>query len=121
MADFTIPGTWTPDGDTPNQSIFRVDGHTAKENYLVIFDRKVSVAVNGTHSKPSFRIRIIRSHVNADDEPLSTKTVGDTTFSWPTDIVDIADVKEVIALMGSILSDAELPSDIADDLIIPRA
>ena len=123
MADFTVPGTWTHDGDTLNQSIYRVTGHTAQENYLVIFDRKLSVASNGSFSKPSYRIRIVRSFVDANSDPLSSKAVFDANISWPSDCdsSQITGVKAMLTLAGTIFGDVELASDIVDDQRIPRA
>lgn len=123
MADFTVPGTWTHDGDTLNQSIYRVSGHTAQENYLVIFDRKLSVASNGSFSKPSYRVRVIRSFLDANSVPISSKAVFDGNMSWPSDLSSsqITDVKAMLTLVGAIYSDVEFPSDVVDDQRIPRA
>lgn len=120
MADFTVPGTWTYDGSAnQNQSIYRVSGHTVQENYLVIFDRKVPSLVNGSYTKPSVRVRIIRSFLDADDVPLSQKSVADYNLSWPLE-APAASVKAQNDLMGTILSDVEISSDFVDDLDIPR-
>lgn len=121
MADFTVPGTWTYDGSAnQNQSTYRVSGHTTQENYLVVFDRKVPVANgNGTFSKPSVRVRIIRSFVDADSVPLSSKAVCDVNISWPLEAA-AADVKAMVNLIGTIFSDIEIASDFVDDLDIPR-
>jgi hypothetical protein len=120
MADFTVPGTWTFDGATQNQSVYRVSGHTTQENYLVIFDRKVPVAQNGGFSKPSVRTRIIRSFVDADSMPLSSKAVVDVNISWPLE-ASATDVKAMVTLLGTIFGDAEIASDFVDDQDIPRA
>lgn len=121
MADFTVPGTWTYDGSAnQNQSIYRVTGHTTQENYLVIFDRKVPSLVNGSYTKPSVRVRVIRSFLDADDVPLSQKAVCDVNMSWPL-AAPVASVKAMIDLLGTIFSDVEIASDFVDDLDIPRA
>lgn len=121
MADFTVPGTWTYDGSAnQNQSTYRVSGHTTQENYLVVFDRKVPVANgNGSFSKPSVRVRVIRSFVDADSVPLASKAVADVNISWPLEAA-AADVKAMVDLIGTIFSDVEIASDFVDDLDIPR-
>lgn len=121
MADFTVPGTWTFDGATANQSTYRVTGHTAQENYLVIFDRKLSsVNSNSTFSKPSVRVRIIRSFLDSNGVPLSSKAVVDTNISWPLE-ASATSVKAMVTLLGTIFSDVEIASDFIDDQDIPRA
>jgi hypothetical protein len=120
MADFTVPGTWTFDGATLNQSIYRVTGHTVQENYLVIFDRKLSVANVSGFSKPSVRVRIIRSFVDGDSVPLSSKAVCDINMSWPQ-AAPAASVIAMVDLIGTIFSDVEVASDFVDDQDIPRA
>lgn len=121
MADFTVPGTWTYDGSAnQNQSTFRVDGHSVTENYLVVFDRKIPALSNGgTFSKPGVRVRIIRSFVDGDSNPLTQKAVADVDISWPL-AAPAADVKEMVDLIGTVFSDAEIASDFVDDLDIPR-
>jgi hypothetical protein len=119
MADFTIPGTWTYDGSKDGvQTRFRVSGHTTQENYLVIFDRKVPEQVNGGFSKPGYRVRIIRSFVDADSVPLPSKAVVDTNITWPIEAT-ASDVKAMITLLGTVFGDAELASDIVDDQLLP--
>lgn len=119
MADFTVPGTWTPDGTKDGtQTRYRVTGHTTQENYLVIFDRKVPVLTNGVYSKPSVRTRIIRSFVDADSVPLSSKAVCDVNISWPLE-APAADVKAMVNLIGTIFGDVEIASDFVDDQDIP--
>jgi hypothetical protein len=121
VADFAVPGTWTYDGSAnQNQSIYRVTGHTTQSNYLVIFDRKVPQLVGGEFTKPSVRVRIIRSFVNGSGVPLEQKAVVDTNISWPLAAV-AADVKAMVTLLGVVFSDANIASDIVDDLDIPRA
>lgn len=119
MADFTVPGTWTLEG-TKNgtQSTYRVSGHTVQENYLVIFDRKYPVVVNGEFTKPSVRVRIIRSFLDADSKPIQSKAVIDTNISWSLEH-SATDVKAMVTLLGTIFSDVELPSDLIDDIDIP--
>jgi hypothetical protein len=120
MADFTVPGTWTYDGsENRNQSTYLVSGHTVQENYLVIFDRKQPVAVNGSFSKPQARIRTIRTFLDSDGNPMLAKAIVDTTISWDLSH-PAADVKAMVNLQGTIFSDAELASDLIDDLDIPR-
>jgi hypothetical protein len=119
MADFTVPGTWTKDGNAnQNQTIYRVSGHTVQENYLVIFDRKVPSLVNGSFTKPSVRVRIIRSFLDADNVPLTQKAVVDINISWPLE-ASATDVKAMVDLVGTVFSDAEIASDFVDDLRIP--
>jgi hypothetical protein len=121
LADFTVPGTWTYDGSAnANQSTYRVTGHTTQENYLVIFDRKIPVAVNGVFSSPQVRTRIIRSFLDADGVPMAKKAVIDTTVTWPLE-ADASDVKAMVTLQGAIYSDAQIASDFVDDQDIPRA
>lgn len=121
MADFTVPGTWTYDGSAnANQSTYRVTGHTTQENYLVIFDRKIPVAVNGTFSSPSVRVRVIRSFVDGSSVPLAKKAVCDVNITWPLE-APAADVKAMVDLLGTIFGDAEIASDFIDDQDIPRA
>jgi hypothetical protein len=121
MADFTVPGTWTYDGSAnQNQSTYRVSGHTAQENYLVIFDRKVPVTNgDGTFSKPAVRVRIQRSFLDADSKPMSSKALVDTNITWPMEAT-ASDVKAMVTLLGTIFGDAEIASDFVDDLVIPR-
>lgn len=121
MADFTVPGTWTYDGSAnQNQSTYRVSGHSTQENYLVIFDRKVPVTNgNGNFSKPSVRTRIVRSFLDADGAPLTSKAVADVNISWPLE-APAASVKAMVTLIGSIFGDIEIASDFVDDLDIPR-
>lgn len=120
MADFTVPGTWTYDGSAnQNQSIFRVTGHTTQENYLVIFDRKVPSLVNGAYTKPSVRVRIIRTFLDTNSVPLDQKAVVDINISWPL-AAPVASVKAMVTLIGTIFSDVEIASDFVDDLDIPR-
>lgn len=120
MADFTVPGTWTYDGSAnANQSTYRVTGHTTQSNYLVVFDRKIPVAVNGVFSAPQVRVRVIRSFVNGSGVPLSKKAVIDTTITWPLE-ASATDVKAMVALLGTIFSDAQIASDFIDDQDIPR-
>lgn len=121
MADFTVPGTWTFDGATANQSTYRVSGHTTQENYLVVFDRKLaSVNSNGTFSKPSMRVRVIRSFLDGNSEPLTSKAVCDVNISWPLE-ASASSVKAMVDLLGTIFGDAEIASDFIDDQDIPRA
>jgi len=121
MADFTVPGTWTHNGNNgSDQSVYKVSGHTTQENYLVIFDRKVPQPVNGGFTKPSVRVRIIRSFVDSNDEPLSSKAVVDVNISWPI-AAPVASVKAMVTLLGTIFGDAEIASDFVDDLDIPLA
>lgn len=120
MADFTVPGTWTFDGSAnANQSIYRVSGHTTKENYLVIFDRKIPVLANGVWSKPAVRVRIQRTFVDGDGIPLTAKALIDTEISWPLE-ASATSVKAMVTLLGTIFGDAEIASDFIDDLDIPR-
>lgn len=121
MADFTVPGTWTYDGSKgQDQSTFRVSGHTTQENYIVVFDRKRSEQINGSFSKPGYRVRIIRSFVDGDLVPLSSKAVADVNITWPI-AAPAASVKAMVSLIGTIFSDIELPSDAVDDQIIPHS
>lgn len=119
MADFTVPGTWTYNGSAnANQTSFRVSGHTAAENYLVIFDRKPQTSVNGKFTKPSMRARIIRSFVDANGVPLVSKAVTDVNHSWPVE-APASDVKAMLTLLGTIFSDANIAANWVDDQIIP--
>lgn len=119
MADFTVPGSFTKDGNAnQNQTIYRVTGHTTQENYLVIFDRKVPSLVNGSYTKPSVRVRIIRSFLDADSKPLPQKAVCDVNMSWPLE-ASATSVKAMIDLIGTIFGDVEIASDFVDDLRIP--
>jgi hypothetical protein len=121
MADFTVPGTWTYDGSAnQHQSIYKVDGHSVQENYLVIFDRKPAVLNGSTYSRPSYRIRVQRSFVDGSSVPLKSKAIIDCNITWPVEASATA-VKAMITLLGTIFGDAELASDIVDDLDIPRA
>jgi hypothetical protein len=121
MADFTVPGTWTFDGSAnQNQSTYRVSGHTTQENYLVIFDRKPPVQQNGAYTKPSVRVRVIRSFKDADDVPLASKAVCDVSIAWPLE-APAASVIAMVDLLGTIFGDVEIASDFIDDLDIPRA
>lgn len=119
MADFTVPGTWTLDG-TKNgtQSTFRVSGHTVQENYLVIFDKKLPSVVNGEFTKPSIRVRIIRSFVDVDGKPMAHKAVIDTNISWSLEHT-ASDVKAMVDLLGTIFGDVEIASDFIDDMDLP--
>lgn len=120
MADFTVPGTWTYDGSAnANQSTYRVSGHTTAENYLVVFDRKVPVASNGSYSNPGTRVRVIRTFVDANGVPLSKKAIADVNITWPLE-ANATKVKAMVSLLGTIFSDAEIASDFVDDLDIPR-
>lgn len=121
MADFAVPGTWTFNGSAnQNQSSYRVTGHTTQENYLVIFDRKIPVTNgDGTFSKPSCRVRIIRTFL-VSGLPLATKAVCDINISWPME-APVASVKAMVTLIGTIFSDVNLASDFVDDLRIPLA
>lgn len=120
MADFTVPGTWTFDGSAnANQSTYRVSGHTATENFLVIFDRKPLTAVNGTFTKPQIGFRVIRSFTDANGAPLSQKAVLRYNLEWPTGAT-AAEVKAMMDVAEAIVIDAEIPSDFVDDLDIPR-
>lgn len=121
MADFAVPGTWTYDGSAnQNQSIYRVTGHTTQENYLVVFDRKVPSLVNGDFTKPSVRVRIIRTFLNGSGVPLDQKAVCDVNISWPL-AASATSVKAMVTLIGTIFSDANIASDFIDDQDIPRA
>jgi hypothetical protein len=122
MADFTVPGTWTYDGSAnQNQSTYRVSGHTAQSNYIVIFDRKVPVTNgDGTFSKPAVRVRIQRSFVDASSVPLSSKALVDVNITWPLE-ASATSVKAMVTLLGTIFGDAEIASDFIDDLDIPRS
>jgi len=121
VADITIPGTWTYDGSAnQNQSTYRVTGHTVQENYLVIFDRKPSVLNGSTYSRPSFRVRVIRSFIDADSEPLDSKAVIDMNITFPI-AAPAASVKAMIGVLATLVSDVEFQSDVVDDLDIPRA
>ena len=119
MADFAVPGTWTKDGSANGSQVtYRVTGHTVKENYLVVFDRKVPVLSNGVFSKPSYRVRIIRSFLDAAGEPLSQKAICDVNISWPL-AATAASVKAMVTLIGTIFGDVNLASDIIDDMLLP--
>jgi hypothetical protein len=121
MANFAVPGTWTFDGTNgSSQSTYRVSGHTTQENYLVVFDRKVAVLQNGVYSKPSFRVRIIRSFLDSDSVPLPQKAVVDVSISWPL-AAPSASVRAMISLIGTIFSDANLDEDVVDLQRIPLA
>jgi hypothetical protein len=85
----------------------------------VVFDRKIPVAVNGVFSAPQVRVRVIRSFVNGSGVPLSKKAVIDTTITWPLE-ASATDVKAMVALLGTIFSDAQIASDFIDDQDIPR-
>lgn len=120
MAAFTVPVTWSHDGnDGTDQSVFFVTAsHSVTENYLIVFTRKRSQAVNGGFSKPSYRIRIIRSFVDGDGVPLKSKAVIDTNMSWPVE-ADASEVKAMVTLNGAIWSDTGLDEDIVDQQLIP--
>lgn len=121
MANFAVPGTWTFNGTNgSDQSTYRVTGHTTNENYLVVFDRKVPQQTATGFTKPSFRVRIIRSFVDVSLKPLSSKALVDIQSSWPT-AAPAASVKAMITLVGTIFSDVNLPADIVDLLRIPLA
>lgn len=121
MADFAVPGTWTWNGNNgSDQSVYRVTGHTTNENYLVMFDRKVPQQTATGFTKPSVRVRIIRSFVDGTLKPLSSKAVCDINISWPT-AAPVASVKAMVTLIGTIFGDVNLASDIVDDLRIPLA
>lgn len=122
MANFAVPGTWTFNGTANNsqQSVYKVTGHTTAENYLVIFDRKVPSLVNGALTKPSVRIRIIRSFVNGSGVPLSSKAVTDLQQSWPVE-ADATKVKAMLTLMATTLSDVNIAVDLVDLQRIPLA
>lgn len=119
MADFTVPATWTFDGDTKDQSVFRVDGHTATENYIVVFDRKQLSSNGNGFTRPSYRVRVIRSFTNDDGEPVEGKAVVDCNMSWPA-AAPAASVKAMLGTLEDFLSDTETQSDVVDDLDIPR-
>jgi hypothetical protein len=74
--------------------------------------------VNGGFSKPGYRVRIIRSFVDADSVPLPSKAVVDTNITWPIEAT-ASDVKAMITLLGTVFGDAELASDIVDDQLLP--
>lgn len=121
MADFAVPGTWTHNGNNgSNQSTYRVTGHTTAENYTVVFDRKVPEQTSTGFTKPSVRVRIIRSFVDGSGVPLSSKALCDVNISWPI-AAPVASVKAMVTLLGTIFSDANIASDFVDDLDIPLA
>jgi hypothetical protein len=121
MADFAVPGTWTFNGTNgSDQSVYRVTGHTTQENYLVIFDRKVPVANGSGFSKPAVRVRVVRTFIDANSEPLDSKAVCDVNISWPL-AASATSVKAMVTLLGTIFSDANIASDFVDDLDIPLA
>lgn len=121
MANFAVPGTWTFDGsDGSLQSTYRVSGHTTKENYLVIFNRKVPSLSNGVYSKPQMRVRIIRSFVDGAGDPLSQKAAADVTIAWPIEAT-AASVKAMVTLLGTIFSDVNIAADFIDLQRIPLA
>lgn len=122
MANFAVPGTWTHDGNNgQDQSVFYVTAsHTTTENYLIIFDRKKISPVNGGFTNPSFRTRVIRSHVDADSLPLPKKSIIDTQMSWHPS-APAADVKAMVTVNGALWSDVNLPADIVDLIRIPLA
>jgi hypothetical protein len=86
----------------------------------VIFDRKIPVANVSGFSKPNVRVRVIRSWVDADGVPLSSKAVCDVNISWPLE-ASATDVKAMVDLLGDIFGDVEIASDFVDDQDIPRA
>lgn len=121
MADFAVPGTWTFNGSNgSDQSTYRVTGHTTAENYLVVFDRKFPQQTADGFTKPSCRVRVIRTFIDTAGKPLSSKALCDVQISWPIS-APVASVKAMVTLLGTIFSDVNIASDFVDDLRIPLA
>lgn len=120
MANFTIPGTWSFDGSVGNTQVtYVVDGHTVTENYQVLFDRKVPQSQNGSYTPASYRIRIRRTDLDANGDPVEGVAVADLTIRWPY-LFEAAKVKAMIGLMQTTLADANIQADIVDLQRLPR-
>lgn len=119
MAHFTIPAGWELDTQADNQVVFTVTGHTATENYQVLFDKKPMRNNGGKFTTPEYRIRIRRTFVDAEGNPLSTVCLFDSNLRWHP-AAAAADIKAMVDLAGDIFSDVNLAADIVDQMYLPR-
>lgn len=105
--------------DSENQVTFILDGHTAENPRLLIFDRKPTVYQNGQFSTPSMRIRVLRGLSDADSQPISTKVTLDLTVRWPNGTT-ATDVTECLADLNTVLGSTSFVSELFTKQQLPR-
>jgi hypothetical protein len=121
MADYSVPVTLKKfSNNGPNSVTYTVAAsHTATAPHLVIFDRVIpsvnSKTGNETHAR--FRIRIHRACA-VDGVPNGKESIVEFSGRYPSS-ADANDVDADLAMLGAMLSDADLRQDVTVELLIP--
>lgn len=115
-----LPVGWSEYGrNGPNSVTFLRPGHTVQEPRLAIVDRKPAVANGNGFSVPSYRVRLIDGHLDADGAPLKERSIVDLTIRQPVNATT-APITASIAALATMVGGAEFVNDATVDLMFPR-
>lgn len=115
-----LPVGWSEYGRDGNNSVtFLRPGHTVQAPRLAIFNRKPPVANGNGFSVPTYRVRLIDGHVDADGAALRERSILDLTIRQPVDAA-AAPITASVAALATMLSDVEFVDDAITDYMFPR-
>lgn len=115
----TLPIGWYIFSQTADSVTVARPGHTVSEPRLAIFDRKVPVQGPNGFSVPTYRVRLIDGHVDAEGAPIKEKSLVEVTIRNPLS-VNGTSVTASIAAVATMLADAEFVNDAVVDQMMPR-
>lgn len=118
MPDYIVPATFKKFSNTEHSVTYTMSGHTSQKPHLVIFDRVVPVTSGKGSRIPQIRVRVLRGVLGADGTLLATRISEEAVLRYPLGALP-SEIKEDIATLAAILSDAEFQDDVATELRLP--
>lgn len=82
---FSLPSGWVfqSASNNGNTVTYTLPGHTTQKPKLAVFSRVVpTYNAKSGWSIPSYRVRVIHGIVDADGNPVETRTTFDATYRW---------------------------------------
>lgn len=80
---FKVPADWVfqSSANNGNSVTYALPGHTTQQPKIAVFSRVIpSYSAKTGWSVPSYRVRVIEGVVDADGNPIETRTTVDATF-----------------------------------------
>lgn len=115
-----LPVGWSEYGRDGNNSVtFLRPGHTVQAPRLAIFNRKPPVANGNGFSVPTYRVRLIDGHLDADGVAMRERSILDLTIRQPVDASATA-ITTSLSALAAMLSDAAFVDDATVDYMFPR-
>lgn len=114
------PIAWAQYAANGDSVTFVRAGHTVTKPSLALFTRKAPIPNGqGGYSVPTYNVRFINGHVDANGVPLKERSIVEINVRHPVG-ASATDITAAIAEAATMLADAEFVNDATSDLMFPR-